>query len=61
MESEGRFELEDLSFHQRIRQSYLDLAEHEDRFHIIDALGEEGVVAERVASTIGQFLASRRS
>jgi dTMP kinase len=61
MESEGRFELEDLSFHQRIRQGYLDLAEHEERFHIIDALGEEGAVAERVASTIDQFLASRRS
>lgn len=61
MESEGRFELEALSFHQRIRQGYLDLAEHEERFHIIDALGEEGAVAERVASTIDQFLASRRS
>ena len=61
MESEGRFELEALSFHQRIRQGYLDLAEREERFHIIDALGEEDVVAERVASAIDHFLASRRS
>jgi dTMP kinase len=58
-ESEGRFELEAQAFHQRIRQGYLDLAEHEERVHIIDALGNEREVAERIASVVDHFLASR--
>lgn len=61
MESEGRFELESLSFHQRIRQGYLDLAAHEERFRVIDALGSEDVVAERIAAAVDIFLAGRRS
>ncbi len=59
LESEGRFELEALSFHQRIRQGYLNLAAQEERFHIIDALGSEDIVAERIASAVDGFLASR--
>ena len=36
--SEGRFEAEDLAFHERIRQSYLEQAkEDSERFCIIDA------------------------
>lgn len=61
MESEGRFEQEDLIFHKRIRQGYLDLATHEERFHIIDALGDEEIVAERIASAVDCFLAGRIS
>lgn len=60
MESEGRFELEALAFHQRIRQGYLDLAAQEKRFHIIDALGDEGIVASRIVSVVDEFLAKRR-
>lgn len=59
--SEGRFELEALSFHQLIRQGYLDLAAREKRFCVIDALGDEGLVARRIASAVDGFLASRRS
>lgn len=61
LESEGRFELETLIFHQRIRQGYIDLAEHEQRFHIIDATGAEKVVAKRIAVAVDGFLASRSS
>ena len=61
LESEGRFELETLTFHQRIRQGYLDLVAEEERFQIIDALGDEETVAKRITSVIDNFLASRRS
>lgn len=61
LESEGRFELEDFVFHQRIRQGYLDLATQEERVHVIDALGDEDTVAERVTRAVDYFLAGRRS
>lgn len=61
LESEGRFELENLAFHQRIRRGYLDLAAHEDRFRIIDALGDEETVARNISSAVDHFFASRRS
>lgn len=61
LESEGRFELETLTFHQRIRQGYLALATHEERVYIIDALGDEEVVTERIISVIDRFIASRSS
>ena len=40
LEAEGRFELEALAFHQRIRHGYLELAQSRNRFCIIDALGD---------------------
>jgi dTMP kinase len=58
LESEGRFELEALAFHQRIRQGYLDLAAKEDRFHTIDALDDVDTVAERISSAVDGFLAA---
>ncbi len=61
LESEGRFELEALTFHQRIRKGYLELAAKEKRFHIIDALGDEEVVAERITAAVDSFLVNRRS
>ena len=61
MESEGRFELEALSFHQRIRQGYLDLAATEERIQIVNALGSEDEVAERITAVVDRFLACRRS
>ena len=61
LESEGRFELESLDFHQRIRQGYLDLAAREERFRVIDALGDEDSVAERMITEVDLFLANRRS
>jgi dTMP kinase len=59
--SEGRFELESLSFHRRIRQGYLDLAGHERRIRVIDARGNEDTVARRVARAVDLFLSSRRT
>lgn len=61
MESEGRFELEALTFHQRIRDGYLDLAKHEKRFQIIDALGDEVSVSKRIKDIVDRFLTGRRS
>ena len=61
LESEGRFELESLTFHRRIRQGYLDLAAREERFRVIDAIGHEDAIAERVLAAVDLFLASRRS
>jgi dTMP kinase len=61
LESEGRFELESIDFHRRIRQGYLDLAAREERFRVIDALGDEDSVSKRISTTVDLFLASRRS
>lgn len=59
-EAEGRFEMEALSFHKRIRQGYLDLAAKEERVHIIDALGDVETVSARIADAVDRFLANRR-
>jgi dTMP kinase len=61
LEAEGRFEYEDLAFHQRVRQGYLDLASSQERVCIIEATGDEDMVAERVNIAVDQFLARRRS
>ena len=38
LEAEARFENEDLSFHERVRQGYLKLAKQEpDRYRVVDA------------------------
>jgi len=57
-----RFELEDLSFHRRVREGYLKLAEAEpDRWLMIDASSPKGRIAEiiwdRVSSLLGQRIA----
>src|SRR5581483_2245393 len=45
---EGRFELEDLRFHRRVREGYLSLAKAEpDRFAVIDANGTADEVFDR--------------
>jgi dTMP kinase len=59
LEAEGRFEMLDIEFHQRVRMGYLSLARQNDRFHIIDASGDEEVVAARVASATEAFLATK--
>lgn len=55
--AEGRFELEELAFHRRVRDSYLALAAAHRRFRIIDGRGSEEVVAARVAAAVDAFLA----
>jgi len=61
LEAEGRFELEALAFHQRIRKGYLDLAAHQERVCIIEATGDEDQVTGRITAAVDQFLAYRRS
>lgn len=53
---EGRFEMEELDFHERVRTAYLALTEHESRFRIIDATGPVEQVAARVAVVVDDFL-----
>jgi len=53
---EGRFEMEDLDFHQRVRAAYLALAGHEGRFRIVDATGPAELVAARVMAVVDAFL-----
>lgn len=54
LEHEGRFEQESLSFHRRVRQGYLDLAQGQTRFLIIDALGSQETVARRIKEALRQ-------
>lgn len=61
LEAEGRFELEALAFHRRIRQGYLELAARQDRFRVVDALGDISTVSRRITSVVDQFLAARSS
>ena len=56
---EGRFELEELAFHQRVRDAYLTLAAREERFRIIDATGEAAQVSSRLLAAVDTFLACR--
>jgi dTMP kinase len=61
MESEGRFELEALTFHRRIRKGYLEVANREERFHVIDAFGDVVNVSKRITTVVDHFLAIRSS
>ncbi|MGQ9546747.1 MAG: dTMP kinase, partial [Dehalococcoidia bacterium] len=55
-----RFELEDLSFHQRVREAYLEMATAEpDRWLVIDASLPKGKIAEIVWDKVSQLLPSR--
>ena len=57
--SEGRFEAEDLAFHQRIRQGYLAWADrHANRFRVVDASLPPDQVYARVESIVGAALAA---
>lgn len=61
LEKEGRFEMEEVSFHQLVRQEYLELADKLDRFRVIDALGSEAEVNKRITGEVELFLSVRRS
>lgn len=53
LESEGRFEAEDLRFHRRVREGYLALAVAEpERFAVIDADGSVDEVLQRVLAAL---------
>src|ERR687883_1539254 len=52
-EDEGRFELEDLRFHRRVREGYLALAAAEaNRFAVVDASGSIDEVFDRTMDVI---------
>jgi dTMP kinase len=54
-----RFELEDLSFHRRVRDGYLKMAEAEpDRWLVIDASLPKEKVAEIIWARVSRFLPS---
>jgi dTMP kinase len=54
-----RFELEDLSFHQRVREGYLKMAAAEpDRWLVIDASLPKGKIAEIIWDRVSQLLAN---
>jgi len=59
--SDCRFENEELAFHRRVRQGYLDLARSEPaRFCTIDAAGTPQQVAGALQAAVNGFLARRQ-
>jgi len=57
-----RFELEDLSFHRRVREGYVKMAAAEpDRWLVIDASLPKGKIAEIIWDRVSRLLPSRSS
>jgi dTMP kinase len=56
-EAADRFETETLEFHEKLRQAYLELAEHEpDRCVVVDGSGEPDIVADAIWAVVHQRL-----
>lgn len=56
-EAEGRFEAEQLEFHQRVRDGYLMLAEENSwRFRVVDAMQAPGRVLEQARTYVLEAL-----
>jgi dTMP kinase len=52
---ESRFEEEDLAFHERVREGYLELARHQkDRFIVIDASQEPDQVRDAICADLAK-------
>jgi dTMP kinase len=61
LESEARFENEHLSFHERVRQGYLDLARQEPgRFRIVDASPPPGTVQNEIRRAVDELLSAKK-
>ena len=59
--AEGRFEAEDLSFHKRVRQAYLDLAARfPGRIRVVSASGTPDEVFTRITPIIDAWTSSIR-
>jgi dTMP kinase len=60
--AEGRFEEEDLSFHARVREAYLDLAtQFPRRIHIVPASETPDKVSRQIADLLDQWLSKTDS
>jgi dTMP kinase len=58
--AEGRFEAEDLSFHKRVREGYLQLAARSpERIHVVAATGTPDQVFSRIVPMLDQWMGSR--
>ena len=52
--TEGRFEREDIEFHDRVRRGYLELARREPlRFRVVDASGSPDEVEKAIGAALG--------
>jgi len=59
--AEGRFEAEDLAFHRKVRQAYLELAvSFPDRIRVIPASGTPDQVFACIVPQLEEWLARRR-
>ncbi|MGE5172272.1 MAG: dTMP kinase [Betaproteobacteria bacterium] len=57
LEAEARFENEQLSFHERVRQGYLELAKQEPgRFHIVDASPSPEIIQNKLRQIVDEML-----
>jgi dTMP kinase len=57
-----RFELEDLSFHRRVREGYLKMvAAESERWLVIDAMLPKGKIAEIIWDRLSRLLSSHSS
>lgn len=61
LDSRDRLEAEPLDYHRRVRQAFLDLAAEEpDRYIVIDATQDPGVMAAQIRAAVDARLDSRR-
>lgn len=59
--AEGRFEAEDLTFHRRVREAYMELASRSpERIHIVRASGTPDEVFSRVARLLDNWMPSAK-
>jgi len=54
--AEGRFEQEELAFHERVRNGYQQLAREEERFRMVSAEGTIEEVAQRILKVVEPWL-----
>jgi dTMP kinase len=59
---EGRFEAEDISFHRRVRESYLEIAHRfPERFAVISGNGSPDEVFARIVPHLDRWVARGRN
>lgn len=59
--AEGRFEAEDIAFHRRVREGYLNLARrYPARIHVIDASGTPDEVFSKIALLLDDWVSGHR-